>query len=65
MMAMPLANKSVAHVALARYRVPDFNNHFFVALKVAPRRTSTRPAPLAAAETGMMAKDVSPPSPTG
>ena len=59
MMAMPLANKSVAHVALAGYRVPDFNNHFFVALKVAPRRASDAGrAPLARdAETGMMTKD--------
>lgn len=59
MMSMPLANKSVAHVALAGYRVPDFNNHFFVALKVAPRRTvDAGRAPLARdAETGMMAKD--------
>ncbi len=59
MLEMPLAGGAIAQVALAGYRAPDFDNHFFIALKVAPRRTiDTARAPLARdAETGMMTKN--------
>ncbi len=33
-----LANGAAAEAAIAGYRVPDFNNHFFIAVKLSPRK---------------------------
>ncbi|MBM3581150.1 MAG: EAL domain-containing protein [Alphaproteobacteria bacterium] len=59
MLEMPLASGAIAQVALAGYRAADFDGHFFVALKVAPRRIiDTSRAPIARdSETGLMAKN--------
>ena len=59
MVDMPLAGGAVAQVALAGYRAADFDGHFFIALKVAPRRAvdTSRTPPARDTETGMMAKD--------
>ena len=35
---MALANETVTEVSLSGYRTPDFDDHFFLAVKVAPRR---------------------------
>lgn len=58
MLDMPLADGAVSQVALAGYRAADFDGHFFIALKVAPRRLiDTSRSPVARdTETGLIAK---------
>lgn len=37
-----LSNDRTAEAVIAGYREPDFNGHFFLAVKIAPRRTADR-----------------------
>lgn len=37
---MQLSNKQTTEAVIAGYREPDFNDHFFLAVKIAPRRTA-------------------------
>lgn len=49
-----VGTKDVLRVLLSGYRVPDFDNHFFIALKIAPKRNDASVQVERETETGLM-----------